>query len=60
MKELHKHQWIYQGKSCCYRLSCSVTGCGIMTTANYHKGEHPKSGDKVQILDDGKTIEVVE
>lgn len=57
--ERHEHSWIFEGKSCCYRLGCPVPGCKKQTTAHFIKGCAPNIGEPVRILDDGHTIEVI-
>ena len=53
----HEHSWIFDGRSCCYRLVCSIPGCKKQTIAYYMEGDKPKIGEPVRILADGKTIE---
>lgn len=50
------HEWVYDGKSCCYRLNCSK--CTRATTAYYVKGKMPKIGDKVKLVEE--TIEIID
>ena len=54
-QERCNHDWIYDGKSCCYRLKCSH--CERRTTAYHVKGSMPGVGDPVRL--DGETIEVI-
>jgi hypothetical protein len=49
------HVWIYDNKSCCYRLRCKH--CSRGTTAYHVKGRMPKPGDEVKLV--GETIEVI-
>ena len=59
-KGSHKHSWIFEGKSCCYRLKCSLPECERMTTAYYTKGAMPKIGEPVRFTDESnETIEVI-
>lgn len=59
--ERHEHSWIFDGKSCCYRLVCSIPipipGCKKQTTVHFVRGEMPRIGEPVRILDDGDTME---
>lgn len=50
-----KHEWIYDGRSCCYRLQCFK--CSKVASAYFIKGKVPKIGDKVRLF--GETIEIV-
>jgi hypothetical protein len=47
------HQWVYDGKSCCYRLKC--TNCTKRTTAYNLKGPMPNIGDPVRLV--GEMVE---
>jgi hypothetical protein len=47
--------WIYESKSCCYRLHCKY--CSRGTTAYHIKGRMPKVGEEVKLVDE--TIEVL-
>ena len=58
-KKTHEHSWIYDGKGCCYRLRCSIPGCEGSTRAYRIKGEEPKLGEPVKLLEDGETIEII-
>lgn len=53
----HEHSWIFDGKSCCYRLVCSIPDCGKRTRVYHVKGDMPTIGEPVRILDDGDTME---
>ena len=53
----HEHSWIFDGQSCCYRLVCSIPGCQKRTTVHHVKGDMPKIGEPIRILDDGDTME---
>lgn len=65
-KKAHDHQWIYSGRSCCFRLKCSIPGCVTQTTAYHIKGSSPRIGDPVRFVESGtpdstygETIEVI-
>jgi hypothetical protein len=55
----HHHRWTYDGKSCCYRLRCSLPGCFVTTRAYRLKGPMPTLGDAVILRSDGETMEKV-
>jgi len=55
--EGHEHSWVFDGQSCCYRLSCPIPICQKQTTVNHIKGDMPRIGEPVRILDDGDTME---
>lgn len=57
--ERHEHSWIFEGQSCCYRLTCPIPGCERKTTVRHVKGDMPKLGEAVRILDDGDTMECI-
>lgn len=56
MSKDHERQWIYDGKSCCYRLKCAI--CAKQTTAHYFNGPMPDIGDPVR-FDGDSTIEKI-
>jgi len=53
----HEHSWIFGGQSYCYRLVCSIPGCERQIRAYHVKGDMPRIGEPVRILDDGDTME---
>jgi hypothetical protein len=56
MTKDHEHQWVYDGKSCCYRLRCAASGCARVTTAYRFMGDRDqlKVGTPVRILEDDR------
>lgn len=53
MKKSHEHQWVYNGKTCCYKLLCSL--CSKITSAHFFEG-YPdllKIGISVEFLPNG-------
>lgn len=56
-RNTHEHEWVYDHSGCCYALKCRVPGCERWTTVNFFVGERPAPGDRVQILNDGKTMQ---
>jgi hypothetical protein len=62
MAKDHEHQWVYDGKGCCYRLRCAVPGCLRLTTAYRFMGNRDQLtiGTPVQFLENDKeAIEVI-
>lgn len=61
MAKDHEHQWVYDGKSCCFRLACAFPGCQRQTKAYYFDGdtETLRVGTPVELLEDGETIRAI-
>ena len=55
----HEHDWAYDHRSCCHVLKCVIPGCERFTRAYYINGIVPQPGQKVRLLSDQETIEVV-
>lgn len=50
------HKWVYSHKSCCHVIKCDL--CDKYQRTYHVKGDLPKTGDLIRILQDGETIEV--